>query len=129
MIVKTLEALKGTAGDAKGPGWSSRRLLLAEDDVGFTMTESIIEAGVDHVLWYKHHIEACYCVEGEGEVEELPSGNRHRIAPGTCYALDKYDRHRFRAFTDMRLVCVFVPALAGGEVHDAHGAYAPAGAT
>ena len=31
------------------------------------------------------------------------------------YALDKHDEHRVRAATTMRLVCVFSPALSGGE--------------
>jgi hypothetical protein len=28
-----------------------------------------------------------------------------------------------RAFTRMKLVCVFAPALTGGETHDADGSY------
>ena len=34
------------------------------------------------------------------------------------YALDAHDRHVMRVESDLRLVCVFDPALAGGEVHD-----------
>ena len=126
MIVKTLQDLAGGKGDTSGPGWSSQRFSLAEDGLGFTMTETTVEAGVDHVLWYKHHLEACYCIEGEGEVEDLTTGARHAIVPGTFYALDQHDRHAFRAFTKMRLVCVFTPPLTGGETHDADGSYLPA---
>ncbi|MEE8546241.1 MAG: ectoine synthase, partial [Alphaproteobacteria bacterium] len=39
----------------------------------------------------------------------------HPIAPGTIYALDRHDAHVLRAHTDMRLICVFNPALEGGE--------------
>ena len=66
MIVKTLQSLAGTKGDTRGPSWSSQRFLLAEDGMGFTLTETTIQAGSDQVMWYKHHLEACYCLEGEG---------------------------------------------------------------
>ena len=129
MIVRTLDSLKGTKRDTQGPCWSSQRFLLAEDNMGFTLTETTVEAGSDQVMWYKHHLEACYCLEGEGELEDLASGEVHRITPGTCYALDQHDRHRFRALSTVRMICVFSPALTGGEVHDADGAYvAPPGA-
>ena len=39
--------------------------------------------------------------------------------------LDRNEKHRLRAFTAMRLVCVFTPALTGRETHDEDGAYAP----
>jgi L-ectoine synthase len=39
------------------------------------------------------------------------------------YALDAHDRHVMRVKSDLRLVCVFSPALAGGEVHDESGAF------
>ena len=74
---------------------------------------------------YANHLEACYCIEGEGEVEDLTTGERHAIVPGTVYALDAHDRHVMRVKSDLRLVCVFSPALAGGEVHDESGAFPP----
>jgi L-ectoine synthase len=37
--------------------------------------------------------------------------------------LDKHDRHELEAITDMRLVCVFTPALLGPETHDEDGSY------
>ena len=39
------------------------------------------------------------------------------------YALDRHDRHRIDADTDMRIVCVFSPALVGPETHDEDGSY------
>jgi L-ectoine synthase len=39
------------------------------------------------------------------------------------YALDAHDRHRVRARSRTRLVCVFTPALTGRETHDADGSY------
>ena len=118
-----LKDIEGTNGDCRGPGWSSQRFCLTEDNLGFTMTETVVEAGVDHILWYKNHIEACYCIEGSGEVEVIETGDKFLISPGTFYALDKHDRHAMRAFTRMKIICVFCPALKGSETHDSEGSY------
>ncbi len=107
MIVKTREDVFGTKGEAHGDQWRSLRLLL--------------EPGFDMILWQKNHLEACYCIEGEGTVEELDSGRIHEIKAGTLYAMNNHDRHRIRAVTRMRVICTFVPPLTGEEVHDADG--------
>ena len=125
MIVRHLEDLIGTARDIEGPVWKSRRFLLDEDGAGFTLTETRTQAGAEQVLWYKHHVEANYIIEGEGEVENLSTGERFALGPGTMYALEGHEKHILRSFTDMRIVCVFSPALTGRETHDADGAYAP----
>lgn len=121
MIVKTLKEVIGTKGDAHGEKWHSLRLLHKEDGMGVTLTDSTLEAGFDMTLWQKNHLEACYCLEGEGTVEELDTGKVHQIRPGTLYAMNNHDRHRIRAKTRMRIVCTFFPALTGKEVHDADG--------
>ncbi len=125
MIVKTLEQLLDTERDVRGPVWASRRFLLAEDGVGFTVTETTVEAGSEQVLWYKHHVEANYVVDGEGEVENLVTGEVFALAPGSIYVLDGHEKHRLKALTRLKLVCVFTPALTGRETHDEDGAYAP----
>jgi L-ectoine synthase len=89
--------------------------------MGVTLTDSILEAGFEMVLWQKNHYEACYCLEGEGTLEELDTGKVHRISAGTLYAMNRHDRHRIHATTRMRIVCTFFPALTGDEVHDADG--------
>jgi len=124
MIIRTVDDLKGGKGDVETEHWRSLRFLHKEDGMGFTMTDTTLKAGMDQVLWYKHHLEACYCIEGEGSIENLATGEVHAIRPGTMYILDKHDRHRVRTRTDVRLICTFNPALTGGEVHDADGAYA-----
>ncbi|HSF94988.1 MAG TPA: ectoine synthase [Thermohalobaculum sp.] len=121
MIVKTRADVIGTKGEASGDRWHSLRLLHREDGMGVTLTDSILEPGFDMVLWQKNHFEACYCLEGEGTVEELANGVVHHIRPGTLYAMNDHDRHRIRAKTRMRVVCTFVPALTGDELHDADG--------
>jgi len=53
----------------------SRRFLLEKDGMAFTMTETMNHEGMANKIYYKNHVEACYCVEGEGEVEVLWSPN------------------------------------------------------
>ncbi|WP_435099972.1 ectoine synthase [Arhodomonas sp. AD133] len=127
MKIVKLEEIIGTDRDVEGPGWKSRRLLLKKDGMGFSFHETIIPAGAELKLWYKYHLEAVYCVAGNGTIEDLATGEVHDIYDGVLYALDKHDRHILRGGTeDMRLVCAFNPPVTGREVHDEDGAYAPA---
>ena len=123
MIVRKLQDLAGSPQEVVTPNWTSRRLLLKRDGMGFSMHETTIEAGTETHIWYKHHLEAVLCIEGEGAVETLPDRRIYPVKPGTLYALDQHDRHLLRAKTRMRLVCVFNPPLTGREVHDEEGVY------
>jgi L-ectoine synthase len=125
VIVRTLEDVVGSERDVEGEGWRSRRLLLRRDGMGFSLHDTTVAAGTELNLHYKHHLEACYCLEGGAELVDLASGARHQIAPGTMYALDEHDRHTLTVQQDLRLVCVFNPALTGAEVHDADGSFPP----
>ena len=114
MIVRKL-------GDVKTVQWGngvSRRFLLESDGMGYTVTDTIVNAGTKSLLEYQHHLEACYCIEGSGSVIEM-DGTEHEIVPGTIYALDKHDAHYLCASPDedLRLVCMFTPALTGDEAH------------
>lgn len=123
MIVRTLDEVAGSDRDVVGEGWRSRRLLLRRDGMGFSLHDTTVAAGSELNLQYKHHLEACYCLDGEAELTDLASGEQHAIRPGTMYALDRHDRHTLRVRTDLHLVCVFNPALTGGETHDADGSF------
>ncbi|MBU4535110.1 MAG: ectoine synthase [Euryarchaeota archaeon] len=126
MIVRTIKDIEGTSREvfSENGNWVSKRLLLKEDKMGFSFHETIIHAGTETLIWYKNHLEAVYCVEGEGEIEKTPEGEVYAIKPGTMYALDKNDRHYLRAFEkDLKLLCVFNPPLEGEEVHDEDGSY------
>ncbi len=127
MIVRRLEDIIGSERDIKAENgnWESRRLILNNDAVGFSLHDTIIHAGTETLLWYKHHIEAVYCIEGEGEVETTDDGKVHKITPGTVYLLNGSERHLLRASKTMRMVCVFNPPVTGRETHDAEGAYLP----
>jgi len=104
-----------------GNGTSARYLTKA-DGMGYTVTDTIVRAGTSSPLHYKNHLEACYCIAGSGKVID-DEGNEFPIVPGTIYALDKNDPHHLVASPDedLRLVCVFTPALHGHETHDFSG--------
>jgi L-ectoine synthase len=108
--------------DVKTVEWGnglSRRFLLESDGLGYTVTDTLVRAGTKSHLEYRNHLEACYCIEGSGEVVDM-AGNSFPIVPGTIYALDKHDPHYLIAspHEDMRLVCMFTPALKGDESHN-----------
>ena len=125
MIIRKLSSIKGTENEVtpENGNWTSHRLLLKKDGMGFSMHDTLIRAGTTTRMWYKNHLEAVYCVAGKGEIEDLETGLKHVIEDGTLYALDKHDRHILRTETDLRLICVFNPPLTGREVHDDEGAY------
>ncbi|MGK0440304.1 MAG: L-ectoine synthase [Pseudohongiellaceae bacterium] len=103
--------------------WESTRLLLKEDQMGFSFHITTIYQGADFEMHYQNHLESVYCISGEGEVETLIDGKKYPIKPGAMYVLDKHDKHILRAFKEMAMACVFNPPLNGKEVHNAEGAY------
>ncbi|WP_106497866.1 ectoine synthase [Lentibacillus sp. Marseille-P4043] len=123
MIVKSLEDIKGTEDETSGENWTSRRFLLKKDNVGFSVNDTLIKAGTENYFWYKNHIEAVYCIEGEGEIEKVETGEVWQLKAGTMYTLDENDKHLLRARTQMRMVCVFNPPLVGTETHNEEGYY------
>jgi len=124
MILRKLGEILGTWRHASGDGWESRRIVLADDEMGYSMHDTLVKEGAELHLEYKNHLEANYCIEGVGEVENVATGERHAIEPGTMYALNNHDKHILRATNgDLRLICAFSPALSGRETHDADGSY------
>ncbi|QUJ76831.1 ectoine synthase [Sulfitobacter albidus] len=126
MIIADKTALQGTARDANGPGWESLRLLVRSDGMGFSMTETRVLPGATLRLEYKHHVEACYCIAGAGQVVETATGAVHEIRAGVLYAPNAHDAHEVRVpegGDPLLLICVFSPALEGDEVHGPDGSY------
>ena len=64
MIVRTLHEITGTDEDVRGDGWRARRHFVGRDGLGFSLSETTVDAGREMQLWYKHHQEACYVIEG-----------------------------------------------------------------
>lgn len=125
MIVRTLaEAEKSDRRIVSPDGnWESTRLLLKNDNMGYSFHITTIYEGADFRMHYQNHLESVYCISGEGEVETIADGKKYPITPGTLYNLNLHDEHYLRAFKELKLACVFNPPVTGKEVHNADGAY------
>lgn len=103
--------------------WDSTRLILKDDNMGFSFHITTIYEGADFQMHYQNHLESVFCMSGRGEIESLEDGEIYPIEAGTIYVLDKNDKHVLRAFEEMKMACVFNPPLNGKEVHNAEGSY------
>jgi L-ectoine synthase len=129
MLVRNLKEARGGDRNVLSAGWESARLLLKDDAMGFSFHITVMYAGEQLRMHYKHHLEAVYVLSGDGTIEDLATGIVHRLEPGVMYALDAHDRHVVRPRTDLVTACVFNPPVTGREVHDETGAYPPAEAS
>jgi len=125
MKVISIDSLRGTDREVHCPhgGFVSFRALIASDGMGFSMHKTVIPAGETQRWHYKHHREACYCIEGKAMLRNTKTSEPFFIKPGTVYSLDKNDCHEFTAFEDTVLISVFNPPVVGDEVHDPDGSY------
>ena len=124
MIVRTLEECENSERRVATETWESTRMLLKDDQMGFSFHITPIYANKETHIHYKNHLESVYCMSGNGEIETLSDGKVYQIRPGTLYILDKHDEHMLRGGTeDMKMACVFNPPLSGKEVHDKDGVY------
>tara|TARA_R110002167_G_scaffold118753_17_gene295528 strand:+ start:764 stop:1162 length:399 start_codon:yes stop_codon:yes gene_type:complete len=125
MIVRTMKQAEKDGRKIVSPdgNWDSTRLLLKDDNMGFSFHVTTIYKGADFGMHYQNHLESVYCMSGRGEIENLDDGKIHPIEQGTVYILDKHDKHILRAFEEMKMACVFNPPLNGKEVHNKEGAY------
>lgn len=119
MLIRSLDDVIGTDRDVDWGNGTSRRLLVAADGRGYTVTETYVRPGTVTLLRYDNHLEACYCVEGSGAA--TVGGEEFPLAAGSLYAPERGEEHSLSSSEGMRLVCVFNPPLRGDENHDAHG--------
>jgi L-ectoine synthase len=119
MFVRSLSDVEKTQFFVEWGAGTSHRLLTENDGMGFTVCHTVVRAGTESLLHYRNHLEACYCIAGEGEVEDM-DGNVYPIRPGDIYVLNQNDRHYLRGGkdTDLILVSIFNPPLKGIERHD-----------
>lgn len=103
--------------------WESTRLLLKKDKIGFSFHITTIYKDADFYMHYQNHLEAVYCISGRGEVQTIVDKKIYPVNSGTFYCLNKNDKHILRAFTEMKMACVFNPALTGKETHNKEGSY------
>lgn len=129
MFVLDADAMRTQGKEMVVAGGNARtlRMLTRADGLGFSFSDVHFDAGASADLWYKNHWEANYIVSGTGKVEDLTTGETWPLGAGVLYNVGPKDRHRVSAESDLHLLSVFCPALAGDEQHDADGALAPSG--
>lgn len=123
MRVTYLQDFNDTERDIQSETWRSRRMVLAGEGVGFSYHDTVIYAGTTSTFHYQNHVEAVYCVQGEGTLTNEETGEVHPINDGMMYLLDGHEKHTVRADKELRMVCVFNPPVTGREVHDENGVY------
>jgi len=123
MLIRKLKEIRASEKNVKSDGWESARLLLKGDGMGFSMHLTTLHAGAELKMHYQNHLEAVLVLKGTGTIEDLGTGETHKLAPGTLYALNDHDKHIVRPETEMLTACVFNPPVTGQEVHDETGAY------
>lgn len=126
MIVRDFNELRNSDRAVSDAQWTSVRMLLADDRMGFSFHITTLQAGSEHTFEYKNHFESVYCISGTGSITDLANNQTHDIRPGVMYALDQHDRHVLRAEQELVMACCFNPPVTGTEVHQADGSYAPA---
>jgi quercetin dioxygenase-like cupin family protein len=104
-------------------GFVSNRILLKPDNMGFSLTRTVIPVGIKSFWHYKNHLESNYCVSGRAILQNANTGEVFDIFPGVAYVLDNNDPHYFEAIEETTLICTFNPPLTGREIHDESGAY------
>ncbi len=129
MFVKTW-AMAEAAGHARErAGGASRfaKLLTSAEGLGFALSDVRFQAGREADLWYRNHWEANIVLAGTVEITDATSGKVHTVGADGVYCVGPDDKHHLKAVTDVHLLSIFNPPLAGTEVHDADGAYPPTG--
>ena len=129
MFVLTADAMRGEGREMVVANGKARtlRMLTRADGLGFSFSDVHFDAGASADLWYKNHWEGNYIVSGEGQVEDLTTGEVWELGAGMLYGVGPKDRHRVSARTDLHILSVFCPPLQGDEQHDADGALEPSG--
>ena len=118
MLYKTVNDLVGTEREASGAGWKSRRFLLAQDGLPFSVHETTVVAGTELRFNYRNHSETVYCIEGKASIEDVAGGSVFPLEPGTFYSVGRGDDHILRIEEDTRFLCIFEPPLEGDEEAD-----------
>ncbi|MFD4368507.1 ectoine synthase [Rhodococcus sp. NPDC058521] len=111
MIVRTTAGITGTDRQVDSDHWTSKRIILGDDKVGFSYHETKVAADTETPLHYPDYIEAVWLIEGRGELVDRDNETTYPLAPGGMYLLDGHERHTIIAYTQLRMYCVFAPAV------------------
>ena len=101
MIVRTLDECRDSERRVASETWESVRMLLKNDNMGFSFHITTIYENTETHIHYKNHLESVYCMSGEGEIEVI-GGETYPIKPGTLYILYKHVssvRHAYQEYT------------------------------
>ena len=115
MFITSVEAVLGTDRDVSGPGWKSRRLILAGDGMGYSVHETTVDAGVLLHQNYTDHRETVYCLAGRGTLTDVDGERAVGLGPGSTYSADIGDEHILSCDTEMKFLVIFTPPLEGDE--------------
>ncbi|WP_278265817.1 ectoine synthase [Nocardia sp. AG03] len=115
MIVRTTAEITGTERQVDSDTWTSKRIILSDDNVGFSLHETTVTAGTETPLHYPGYIEAVWLIEGRGHLVDHDHEVTHPLGPGTMYLLDQHEHHTIIAETELRMYCVFAPAVPPGS--------------
>ena len=99
MIVRSFKDIEGTDRTSRPSPAPGRASASSSPRSGSASpcTRPSCTPGTETSMWYANHIEAVLCVEGEAELTNDETGEKHRITPGTMYLLDGHERHTMRA--------------------------------
>ena len=71
MIVRKLQDIRKSDRNVKSKGWESARLLLKDDNMGFSFHVTTMYAGEELHMHYQNHLEAVLVLKGTGTIEDL----------------------------------------------------------
>lgn len=101
----------------------STRAITKEYNSLFSIHDTTIYEGQVLEICYQRHEEYVYVISGEGEIYNYDTQEAFKLEPNTIYHVNKNDKHRLTAKTDMRGICIFTPSCYGNEQHDENGSY------
>src|SRR3546814_3080172 len=118
MLIRNLGDIRKSDRNVRSNGWVSARLLLKDDNMGFSFHVTTMFAGEELTMHYQNHHEAVLVPKGTGTIEDLATGEVHKLRPRVKYALNDHDRPTVRPETDKLPACVLNPPVPAREVHD-----------
>lgn len=123
MNIMTPEDIENTCINIKTLSFHSIRAVTQEYNSLFSIHDTTIYKNEVLELCYRNNEEYVYIIEGEGEVYDYHTKKHHKLEPNTVYHVQKNDKHRLTAKTNMRGICIFTPACKGDAKHDEYGSY------
>ncbi len=114
MCFRDRKDIVGTPRDVKNVNYRTLRLLLATDDVPVSLTDIVLNPGIEDIYGYADRTEIAYCIEGRATSRDLKTNVAQDIYPGVLWVAPN-SRFSFLAHEPTRLICVFYPPLEGNE--------------